>query len=222
MYKLVIDLEMNNAVKVYSDKVESNNIREIIEIGAILLDNENNEIDRFQTYVKPSLAEIHKRITKITGITNEMVENAPDIIKAFEMISKFINKYTDADNIVICTWSNNDTYAISKEIEVKGLFDESLLRLVDNFVDIQQIFNSRINFDNRVNLSKALELIGEDFEGTAHGALADAINTARIYKYMQSDEKVNNLLNEINKTMACEELTSSIGSMIDFSKFKFE
>ena len=50
---------------------------EIIEIGAIKVDN-NKVMDEFHSLIKPD-NEIDEFITNLTGITNEMVENAANI-----------------------------------------------------------------------------------------------------------------------------------------------
>lgn len=219
MYKLIIDLEMNSPVKL--EQSDFNSLREIIEIGAVLLNDSNNEIGRFQSYIKPTLSKITNKITRITNITNEDVKDAPYLEEALDKLSNFIEKHTTIDKICLYTWSDNDTYILNKEIEYKSIENKLINHLITYYVDVQDEFNKKINFENRINLAKALELIGEDFEGVAHGALADAFNTARIYKYMQNDEKVKKLLDEINKTMACEELTTSLGNIFDFSKFNF-
>lgn len=59
---------------------------EIIEIGAIKVDN-NKVMDEFHSLIKPD-NEIDEFITNLTGITNEMVENAPNIE---EVLPNFIN-----------------------------------------------------------------------------------------------------------------------------------
>ena len=57
----------------------------IIEIGAVKIDEQGNIIDTFQSYVNPSL-KIPTKITALTGITNEMVANAP---KSGEVLRDF-------------------------------------------------------------------------------------------------------------------------------------
>jgi len=58
----------------------------ITEIGAIKLIN-NKIIERFETLVNPE-QRIPRFITRITGITNDMVKDAP---KVYEVLPKFIN-----------------------------------------------------------------------------------------------------------------------------------
>lgn len=222
MFKLVLDLEMNKTWKLDNNIYNHDFITEIIEIGAVLLNDNNDEVDKFQTYVKPDFTGVHKRITKITGIKDEDVKGAPRVEEAFNNLIDFINKYTSIDNILMYTWSNSDSTVILAELDVKNINNSDIRALAENFIDIQKEFDSKINFDNNVGLSKALELMGFDFEGVAHGALADAINTARVYKYMENDEDVKKLLADLKSMMACEELTTSLGNMIDFSKFKFD
>ena len=76
MKHIVVDLEMNNIRR----RSEARKIctNEIIEIGASMLDENLWEIGKFQIYVKPEYNDvIVPKISKLTGITNEMVANAP-------------------------------------------------------------------------------------------------------------------------------------------------
>lgn len=62
----------------------------IIEIGAIkIIDGE--ETERFNTFVNPRMR-ISERITGITGITDEMVEDAPLIEEIIEELVKFVGE----------------------------------------------------------------------------------------------------------------------------------
>ena len=47
----MIDLEMNKIKKQYREDKKLSN--ELIEIGAVKMDDDFNEVDRYQTYVMP-------------------------------------------------------------------------------------------------------------------------------------------------------------------------
>ena len=63
---------------------------EIIEIGAVLMKN-GEEIDRFQTFVDPQM-KLEKRITDLTGITDDMLRGAPKIEEALPAFLSFVSK----------------------------------------------------------------------------------------------------------------------------------
>lgn len=213
MYKLVIDLEMAGNAPVGEGRARKF-IKEIIEIGAVLLDEDNNTIKKFETYVQPRYSRVTKSIERLTGITDEMLVGAPYFEDAIADIIKEL-----PEDVLLCTWSDSDTNAIKKEIDVKGLNIERLEELCENYFDIQREFSDKLNFGHILNLEKALNLVGIDFKGKAHGALDDAINTAKLYTSMYGDEEVMESIRNINDAMTPTPLTSSLGSMIDFSKF---
>jgi len=61
---------------------------EIIEIGAIKIDEDGLD-QPFQTFIKPEKA-ITESITKLTGITEEMVSDAPDLKTGIQSLIAFI------------------------------------------------------------------------------------------------------------------------------------
>ena len=64
---------------------------EIIEIGAVKI-KDGIKIDTFNSLIKPEY-EIDEFITELTGITNEMVENAPSIDEVLPKFMDFIKDY---------------------------------------------------------------------------------------------------------------------------------
>lgn len=65
---------------------------DIIEIGAIKF-KYDHPIQAFKTYIKPT-KKIRKKITDITGITNDDVANAPTIEEIMPHFINFIGNYT--------------------------------------------------------------------------------------------------------------------------------
>ena len=96
MKHIVIDLEMNTLNNQFKDEKRICN-REIIQIGAVLLDEQYQEIGYFNTLVKPQYNErIERKFEKLTGITTEMVRHAP----TFTEISRFSERvWRDSWNI---------------------------------------------------------------------------------------------------------------------------
>lgn len=220
MYKLVIDLEMNSSFRVETpwDKRGYKRIREIIEIGAVLLDDNNTAIDKIKLFVKPYYQPISDYIHNLTGINQEQLNNADSIDLAFNKLAEFIGY---RDDVILCTWSDSDIHAIKNELEIKRIENKYVEHLLENYIDIQKLFDQRIGFERQVNLEDALDLVDMDFKGLAHDALNDAINTANLYISLESNNRVNEIVNNINKLMTSKPITSSIGSKFDFSKFQF-
>ncbi|SFG59572.1 exonuclease domain-containing protein [Oribacterium sp. WCC10] len=77
MKHIVVDLEMNTIRR----KDEARRICgfETIEIGAVMLDDNLQEIASFRTYVKPEHCDgIAKNISRLTGITDDNDEGKLD------------------------------------------------------------------------------------------------------------------------------------------------
>ncbi len=61
---------------------------ELIEVSAIKYDG-NKKIDTFSTLIRPKV-QIPYYITKITGITNDMVKNAPEVEEVMPELIRFV------------------------------------------------------------------------------------------------------------------------------------
>ena len=98
MKYVVIDLEMNPIATVHTAEREYCKL-EVIEIGAVLLDEKYQEIGSFVTLVKPRFnSRIEKRYEKLTGIKTEMIESAPCFEDALDMFFKPGIKYDSPKN----------------------------------------------------------------------------------------------------------------------------
>lgn len=176
---VVVDLEMCNVTKDEHPHLRS----EIIQIGAAALD-ENLEIrDTFMTYVRPQFGTIDKRIRKLTGISNDDVKNAPDVEEALKLFLDWLP--LDA---VFVSWSNNDEHQISEEVRMKRIAFPELSRLFGGWIDCQKTFSEIIECDRCYKLSEALAISGVEYDAVFHDALADAKNTALLFRKMETEE----------------------------------
>lgn len=214
MKKLVIDLEMAAPIS-----VKDVQINEIIEIGAVLMDDADNLVQKYHTYVKNEYGKISAKISQLTRITEQMTNSAPKLGDALNNMLTFMLP-NGCDNTKLYTWSSSDTTEILKELSVKGIDNPNILLLCNEYVDIQKVFMERMGLSKRVNLGKALNMIGIEFEGQEHGALADAVNTTTMLKAMNDEGKVKETMQKIKDAMTPKNIGVSLGSMFDFSKFR--
>ena len=110
MKHIVVDLEMNT-VRGKMEKKGTYNM-ETIEIGAVMLDDRLQEISSFRTYVKPEYNNrIAPNISRLTGITDAMVEHAPYFKEAFRMFANWCLGTGDACRYRLRDLSDHDSFS---------------------------------------------------------------------------------------------------------------
>ena len=111
MRKIFVDLEMCPIPKEYTDEKEICK-RETIEIGAVMLDEDGNELSAFKEYVKPVYAvEIPGNIEKLTGIHYSTIQDAAPLL---DVLGRFATWCGDMD-YTIFSWSDNDLLQLLQE-----------------------------------------------------------------------------------------------------------
>lgn len=208
MEYVFIDFEMNQI-----DNAAQNEFKicknEIIEIGAVKLDDTYKEIDSFKTYVRPVVLPLNNRIVKLTGITTEMVEDAPEFKSA---IDSFIEWCGDAD--VIYAWSENDLRQFNKERRIKNYTHDRVNVVVSRWKDFQKEFAKLLGTRRRLALSDAVFYLGEDFQGKEHDALWDARNTAEVFVLSKDKEKFEKVMAPIMEVYKPKQtMTYSLGDI---------
>ncbi|MDO4565438.1 MAG: 3'-5' exonuclease [Clostridia bacterium] len=137
---------------------------EIIELGALRV--RDGEIrDSFSSLVKP-LRRVDGFITALTGITNEMLTDAP---KLREILPDFMG-FVGGDIVV----GHNVNFDINFIYDAcAGLF---LPPFSNDYVDTMRLSRLLFKSERRHRLSDLAERLGLDYEG-AHRALADVLIT---------------------------------------------
>lgn len=217
MKYVVVDFEMNKVSKSFDEKRHVWNM-EIIEIGAVVLDEEYKEILCFKTYVKPSFNSIiDPKIERLTGITTGKVMNAPKFEEAFHMFVEFCRSIND--EIMMVQWSENDLRQILGEIAQKDYqLSDNEKDIVQNWYDFQHEFGEILGLSKQVSLENALRYAGVDFVGDMHDALYDARNTAELFTITRVEEKKQKTLDKVVKMLHPEERKCTIGDIFDFSQ----
>ena len=173
---IMIDLEMNKIKKQYRDDKKLAN--ELIEIGAVKMDDDFNEVDRYQSYVMPDYGKMDSHIIKLTGITDEKLEGAPRFKDAMQDFEKWIG----GGAVTFYSWSMADIRQFQTESAFKEYQSETLRKMEKNWIDFQEEYSRLLGIDKRIKLKQAVSSADYDFKGAQHTALADAVNTAEILK----------------------------------------
>ena len=191
--KIILDLEFN-PVKVpeIREKMRS----EIIEIGAVKLDDSLKEISSFDEYIKPAYNTVEDKISHLTGITNEQLEPCGD----FDTVMHRFMDWIGGEPYSLYSWSLTDMNVMLDEIDYKFPEDECYDMFFVHWTDLQKIYQRQMGFYKSMGLTNALGSLNIYFDGTEHGALADARNTAEIMRYLSDSEKMDKFRNRTHVT----------------------
>lgn len=167
---IVLDLE-TTGLSCYNDS--------IIEIGALII-NQNEYVEKIDIIVNPGF-DISPNITKLTGITNEMLKGAPTIE---EVLPSFINKINN--NTLVghnISFDKSFLVAACKKLGLKFYCD-----YIDT-KDISKELLKGLPYYSLENVCAALYVENEN----AHRALSDCIATNECYQKLlfisESDEE---------------------------------
>ena len=142
MNYIVLDLEWNQALN-QSNRIDKLQF-EIIEIGAVKLDENFNEISRYESLIKPVVyKKIHPIIMDITKIRNKELQkerNFPTVIREFFEWC--------GEDFVLCTYGNQDLTELQNNMEYYNLNtknDNPFWEYPLMYIDVQKIFGIQFN-----------------------------------------------------------------------------
>jgi len=159
---------------------------EIIELSALRVRN-HEIVSEFSSLIKPG-GKINYFISNLTGITNQMLENAPDITKILPEYINFIS-----DDIVLGHNVNFDIEFINKNL--KKYFNNGFS---NNYIDTMMLSRKHCNLKSN-KLQSLAHHYKVDLTGH-HRALNDCKITNKIYLkikeefYNPPEQKILNLL----------------------------
>ena len=140
----------------------------ITEIGAVKV-AEGKITDNFSTFVNPQMP-ISEEITKLTGITNEMVADAEPIEKVLPKFMEFFGK-----SVLVAHNASFDTGFISKAMERLGMGE-----LQNTYADTVEMAKSLLPNLKKYKLDIVCEALDIDLRGH-HRAVNDADATAKMF-----------------------------------------
>jgi len=155
---------------------------ELIQIGAVLLDEDLEVAETYMSYVSPEFGAIDPFIQRLTGITRSDTANAPN---AADALSDFVEWLPD--DAVLVSWSKSDEQQIRNEIKCKSIHVPGLDKYLDTWIDCQETFGEKMDTARTYKLSEALIISGIDYIDGEHDALVDARNTAMLFAKMERE-----------------------------------
>lgn len=179
-----MDLEWNTA---YCKKYDCF-FNEIIEIGAVKLDENFNIKDSVSVIVKPQIGKkLRGRVKDLTHITNEDIS----LGISFEEAVKGFSEWLGDEESTFLTWGDGDIRVFSKNYEY--FFNIEALPFIDNYADAQKYCQSFIDSPSgqQIGLASACEKLGvnpEDF--SHHRALDDSLMTVECIKKVYDSTKL--------------------------------
>lgn len=176
LHYIILDLEWNNT---YARRIKGF-FNEIIEIGAVMLDDNLKEIDEFSCFVNAQVGKkLRSNIKRLTNITNDDIKGGIVFTKA---MSKFRDWIGNEENVVL-TWGDGDIRVLIENFKYLNGIDT--IPFLSNYVDVQKYVQNilGVSTSHQLGLSpaaEALEISEDDF--SHHRALDDSKLTAECFK----------------------------------------
>ena len=174
MQYIVVDLEWNGS---YSKKAHGY-FNEIIEVGAVRVDERMRLVDTFHATIKPVVSKkLSTIVTDLTNITAEELEDGTTFTAMMRQLARWIGNEPAA----ILTWSTTDLLVLMENCRYfTGRQEIPFLR---NYMDFQVYAQQRMGVETsqQLGLAKAGELLGIPEDNMSlHRALDDSKLTAAI------------------------------------------
>ncbi len=181
MNYIVFDLEWNQSPqgKNHSDQRLP---FEIIEIGAIRLDENFKNRSSFHCLIKPK---VYQKINN--NIHNVIHIDIKDLLKGLpfpEAVCRFLSWC--GDDFCLCSWGNQDVFELERNMDYYHLLH--LLPAPILYADVQKLFAiSSGEPSERRSLEYAVDVMGLSKQKSFHRALNDAYYTARVLQLLPKD-----------------------------------
>jgi DNA polymerase-3 subunit epsilon len=151
-----------------------NNSDEIISIGAVSMHGDKlDDSNRFYSLVNPK-RKVPRHITELTGITNSMVSEAPDLMQALSDFMAFLGR-----RVLIAHGSGHD-----KQFLNAALWRTSKANLTHRVLDTMMVAKWLEPNRESYGLDELLTSYGVEVT-QRHHALEDAIMTAELWQKFQ-------------------------------------
>jgi inhibitor of KinA sporulation pathway (predicted exonuclease) len=166
-------------------EIKNDKVKEVIEIGAVKLNENLETADTFSEFVKPTInPELTDFCKTLTSIKQEDVDNAKTFNDAIRDFERWI--FSMGDEVKLISWGYYDKKQMLEESTVKNYSGEIIKLLEENHISLKHEF-ARLRKSRTCGMKKALDILHLPLEGTHHRGIDDAKNIAEIFKAIYPD-----------------------------------
>ncbi|GAA0077767.1 3'-5' exonuclease [Clostridium sp. CTA-5] len=187
MNYIIYDLEFNQRDP-NIPKDDASNVKElpfeIIQIGAIKLDETFNIVSKFNTLINPTVyTTIHPYVEKLTKINSEMLSSCESFPKIYKDFLKFVGD----DEAIFCVWGKVDIKELLRNIKYYNLSTSLISKY---YIDVQESASKYFKVEKgcKIGLKNAVELLGILNEDEFHDAYYDAYYTSEVFKRIYNED----------------------------------
>lgn len=223
MIKIFLDFEMNPIPKRFKEEREVCR-NEVIQIGAVALNSQDQLMGEYDQIVKPHFSDaVTPSIYRLTGITTDMLDKGVTFEEGIKDFALWCDTISSNNQYEIYAWSDNDLIQLQQEMLIKELTYFFDMEFMNVWTDYQYIFSELLGINSAMSLDKAVQALDIDFTGSAHNALSDALNTAKLYQMAQNKEEFDRVMKPIKEMMEpSKELSTQMGSVFNMNMFDFD
>ncbi|EHQ87796.1 3'-5' exonuclease [Desulfosporosinus youngiae] len=207
MTYIVFDLEFNMFFKFNEWDYANPALKsEIIQIGAVKLNERLESIGEFNALIKPVIYKrINPYVKKKTTINTKQVKQGTPFVQTIESFNSWVG-----EDSVLCSWGHDDILGLRDNSRFFGMQSLSF----NKFINIQQIYMKFRGLNKQPSLESAVEALEIEKTLPFHHALSDAFYTAEIFKKIYDfSEQV--IINWEKLQMESEEKVKELKALLD-------
>ncbi len=195
MQFIVMDMEWNNAFCKQLDGF----LNEIIEIGAVRLDEDLKERDSFSVIIHPVVGKkLQSRVKSLTHLTNDDLAQGVSFREAIEQFRTWLG----TEENTFLTWGDGDVRTLIKNCDF--FLEMPQLPFMHNYADLQkycQGYTDAAGSGQQLGLSAAAEKLGIDANAFPHHrALDDSRLAAACLRQVYEAEKLHSFVRRCDNT----------------------
>ena len=212
MNYIVFDLEFNMFFQFKEGDLANPNLKnEIIQIGAVKLNDKLETISEFNSLIKPV---IYKRLNPYVKRKTNITTSRDVPKRPFEETIKNFNTWM-GNEAVLCSWGQDDILGLRDNCLFFG-FDALFF---DKFINIQQIYMRYRGLTKQPSLESAVEDLEIEKSVPFHDALSDAVYTCDIFRKVY-DAKNDAIINWEKTQIENELKIVGLKSLLDQSDMR--